>query len=53
MVGSASVPGDAMLRVVCPILKHSIAKVRGNQNDSNMKGTHHLLVYADDVTLPG
>jgi len=42
-----------MLRVVCPVLEHAIAKVQENQNDSNMKGTHHLLVYADDATLPG
>jgi len=42
-----------MLRVVYSVLEHAIAKVQGNQNDSNMKGTHRLLVYADDATLPG
>lgn len=38
---------------VSPVLEHAIAKVPGNQNDSNMNGTHNLLVYADDATLPG
>ena len=38
---------------VGPVLEHAIAKVQGNKNDSNMNGTHHLLVYAYDTKLPG
>ena len=38
---------------VSPVLEHSIAKVQVNQNDSNMNGSYHLVVYAYDATLPG
>ena len=38
---------------VSPVLEHAIAKVQGNPNDSNVNGTHHLLVYTYDATLPG
>jgi hypothetical protein len=34
-------------------LEYSIRKVQGNQVGLKLKGTHQLLVYADDVNLLG
>jgi hypothetical protein len=31
------------------VLEHTIAKAEGNQNDSNVNGTLHILVYAADA----
>jgi hypothetical protein len=34
-------------------LEHAIRRVQVNQLDLKLHGTHQLLVYADDVNIPG
>jgi hypothetical protein len=46
--------GDALSSLLFNFaLVYAIKKVQENQVELNINGTHHLLVYADDVNLLG
>jgi hypothetical protein len=40
-------------RAVAPPKKYAVTRVRVNQDDFKLNGTHQILVYADDVNIGG